>query len=624
MLPPLPNPPETYISVLIVADGYNDQLFSFSAVPDKTDTYFTLTQFINTLSGWNRELLKLGMLGLTLFDVTLAHRDNDLGVAPPAPANLLPGTTVSAWFNWQGTPSAPAGTNGVDLSKFDVIYMFGFSVDSFSRDASPKAPPNLSWDGGPYEDQLWAFVQFMQAGGGLFATGDHEDRGASLCGSIPRVRSMRRWWWDSTSSKNAGQDHDPEGPYGTTSYGISYVNNVDVKHSANRKGYTDLGDLCSAPALGPYRLDTVQPGPKGLESVADVYSLVSEKGVPFDRQSDDIPQPLNVLTKHAILAINRNQYLGHLPDHMHEGLVLGHQDPLGNPLIGLTQTFEHGGTTIAEYPKTSKGAQPLPKVVASVSSLTHRTPSSELVHLGALDPDTASTYGAISVYDGTSAGVGRVVTQSSFHHFLDLNLIGDPVTQVSKGTNRVGFTTTAGKTYLSHFELYWVNLTIWLAPAKLKSAILLGALDQARRNASIRIAARADMKDSGGAVHDLGLMVAQHLDSSLSTPMLHDVVHSSFEPEHRAALEEVLSERLGTMPQVADEIRRVFLHGFLGGALLHAMEYSTTTSLQAEIRSLHPKLVAAGLHGAGRSLALSRHHKLIPDLLDKLRSFGTR
>jgi hypothetical protein len=70
------------------------------------------------------------------------------------------------------------------------------------------------------------------------------------------------------------------------------------------------------------------------------------------------------------------------------------------------------------------------------------------------------------------------------------------------------------------------------------------------------------------------------------------------------------------------EIRRVFLHGFLGGAILHALEYPATNSLQAEADALRPKIVSAGLHGAGRSLAISRHRGIVPDLVETLHRFG--
>ena len=43
--------------------------------------------------------------------------------------------------------------------------------------------------------ELRATRTFMNRGGGVLAMGDHEDLGLALCGQIPRVRSMRAWWF---------------------------------------------------------------------------------------------------------------------------------------------------------------------------------------------------------------------------------------------------------------------------------------------------------------------------------------------------------------------------------------------------------------------------------------------
>ncbi len=43
--------------------------------------------------------------------------------------------------------------------------------------------------------ELASIARFMNKGGGVFATGDHQSMGYKLCGEIPRVRSMRRWWY---------------------------------------------------------------------------------------------------------------------------------------------------------------------------------------------------------------------------------------------------------------------------------------------------------------------------------------------------------------------------------------------------------------------------------------------
>ena len=38
----------------------------------------------------------------------------------------------------------------------------------------------------------------MNNGGGVFAVGDHAGLGLSLSGGVPRVRTMRKWWYPET------------------------------------------------------------------------------------------------------------------------------------------------------------------------------------------------------------------------------------------------------------------------------------------------------------------------------------------------------------------------------------------------------------------------------------------
>src|SRR6185436_12595942 len=67
-----------------------------------------------------------------------------------------------------------------DLSSYDQIWMF----------AVQRSDGLLLTD-----NELKVIAQFMDGGGGVFATGDHEDLGVAMCGRIPRVRSMRKWHW---------------------------------------------------------------------------------------------------------------------------------------------------------------------------------------------------------------------------------------------------------------------------------------------------------------------------------------------------------------------------------------------------------------------------------------------
>jgi hypothetical protein len=624
--PPVATPPSEPLRVLIVCDGYGakpeQKLFTFSATVDKTDTFFTLTHFVETLRGFTTSTLPRE----PLFAVTLAHLDNDLGLQDPNgdPLPLLANTVVNAWFTWEGEYPAPlppltpvvggrAPTKTpVELSDYDVIYLFGFEISDPAK--------NLCWDGGPLEDQVWAFVRFMESGRGIFATGDHEDRGARLCGSIPRVRSMRRWWWYKEHDENV---YKGEGPYGWT-YGGAFVFSQPVEHPFNRVPYkTELMDLCAPPAVGPWRLDTVRPGPQGFEDVMDAWTQTDVWGVPFDRQSDGIPQQLYVPRgpAHPILALPGGRKLPYLPDHMHEGLVMG-IDAFGLDTgpepsdVNQRYSYYRGGDPVAEFPGSGPG-RPLPRVIAHISSEEHATPSSETVHVGALDQSVPFYHGAISVYDGTSEGVGRVVTEASFHHFLDLNLTGDPVTfALSAGEQRRGFTGVGS--ILDDLAMFWRNLTLWLAPRASRAALLFHALDAARNDPSIRMTARPEMSGSGHAVHDMGQMVVQHLDHQFPTLLLHDLVESAMLPAHAEAVNAVIAHRQRAVPHVAAQVRRVFLHGFLGGSLLHLL----ADQGEADEQTRRHGTIAAGLRGAGSSLAASAHAPVIGDLVQALNGFG--
>ena len=92
---------------------------------------------------------------------------------------------------------------------------------------------------------------------------------------------------------------------------------------------------------------------------------------------------------------------------------------------------------------------------------------------GAFRADPAQTIGkrinVLCAYDGRNAetttyfqspGVGRVVTDSSFHHYLDLNLIGHPC---GVGAKTQGFRTPAGTEVLAGLKAFFVNTVVWLA-----------------------------------------------------------------------------------------------------------------------------------------------------------------
>jgi hypothetical protein len=263
----------------------------------------------------------------------------------------------------------------------------------------------------------------MDGGGGVLATGDHADIGQPLCGRILRVRSMRTWFVANPP------DNEPLAP----------------------------------DPLAPSRLDSTQPG-VGEDRLSSDYR--------FDDQSDDRPAPIALTpagARHALLALPGGRRLGVLPDHMHEGEVI---DPfaLATP---LSPVLSYGGAAPArfvEYP--ARGThRPRPRVLALGTVLGgHATTSTEPSHIGAPLPTAPGerSYGAIGAYDGHAAGVGRVMVTSTFHHFVDVNLIGDPWAVHRDGTpdpaRRQGFLATpTGRAVLADQHTFWANAVRWLA-----------------------------------------------------------------------------------------------------------------------------------------------------------------
>jgi len=142
------------------------------------------------------------------------------------------------------------------------------------------------------------------------------------------------------------------------------------------------------------------------------------------------------------------------PDHMHEGEVIEPWD------TGATLTF--GGHNFVEYPTGPNGDTPLPEIVAWGQVLAETDTSTESAHTG--DPSnvaTARSFGVVGAYDGHRANVGRVAVDSTWHHFFDINLIGDPIAPFPKTE---GFNATPeGKQALGQIRSYYRNLVLWLA-----------------------------------------------------------------------------------------------------------------------------------------------------------------
>ncbi|OAP59880.1 hypothetical protein AYL99_04882 [Fonsecaea erecta] len=370
------------ITILIVVDSGPDPVADggFTWGPSPDDTLFTLHNLVLTLQSENMIL------------VHTAHRSGDSNATFKAPFNFS--TTLT------------------DLNAYDEIWLFGYA-------GTNGGGPSIS------DDEVRAIAVFMERGGGVLATGDHAGLGSLMCGKIPRVRSMRKWY-------GAGEPDIPAGA------------------PANWPGST--GD----------RADTLVQGRDGQWD--------------FDNQSDDLPQVLSFPNgvAHPILSGPAGP-INQFPDHMHEGEVLGFNGVSGPGLRTpwkLDDALTFSGQTFVEYPIIN-GHQELPLVIATGQvqgghptfvENTGRPCESQFFN----DPSltTEKQINILAVYDGHVAGVGRIITDSSFHHYLDLNTTGDPC---STGAKVVGFNTSEGASVLEALQSYWVNAAQWLAGPQFSS-----------------------------------------------------------------------------------------------------------------------------------------------------------
>ena len=227
--------------------------------------------------------LNFGSSGFGLEDFVDTLKSTTIHGMTPIVKTAHTGATAADYTNFQFTSST------LSKSKYDVLFLFGF-------EPGPALPSG----------EVDVITTFMQAGGGVFATGDHDQLGKGLCNDIPRVRSMRYW------------------------------SSPDVPSSS-----------------GFDRLSTNRPGSNGVFE--------------FNDQSDDQPQHIYPLyypdisgvpansKPHYMLQHPTKQVIEVLPDHPHEGECVVPAD--------LTTSLSATDDT-DEWPVDSNGVRISPELIA--------------------------------------------------------------------------------------------------------------------------------------------------------------------------------------------------------------------------------------------------------------------
>jgi hypothetical protein len=391
---PIGKPPwlwGTRIRILFVMDGriratYNPEAFGLGLVVD------TMRDF-NFPTWWVR------------FELTLAHRDS------PSTREVFGGETetpeeFSKQFDFtQFRFTQP----GFDIDDYDQVWLFGdwpgiAANDSSVGDDLITSNPQWAMEDG----ELLVLAQWMDRGGGVFATGDHAMLGASLCHRVPRVRSMRRW---------------------TRAQGVP-------THSGSGRNETVIH-------VTPYPLQ-------------DEKDRWPQRIFPEVRETARGPF-LYGAAPHPVLC-GRAGVIDHMPDHMHEGgLFEDHEVRLDDPLD--IPDYER-----PEYPR-------LEPVVASAAAIGGasrgleafgiRPRSHVIAHGLTTNPnDPPRVFPMIAVYDGDAVGLGRVVVDSTWHHWFTYNLLG--LRDLAPGV------------YAS-IQDYYRNVALWLATPQQRASMLFAA-----------------------------------------------------------------------------------------------------------------------------------------------------
>lgn len=392
--------------ILMVTDGYQGSFLNGSF----NNSYFGLSAVIDTLLDQSEYFVE--------FKLTLAHRQIDTN--KPAggintPAYLRYGPNFEN-FRFTTTADDIKTKKKFNIGDYDQIWLFGVRAN---KDDSDRLDNN----------ELQILTDWMENGGGLFATGDHDDLGASLCSRVPRASKMRMW--------------------------TDIINNGVVVKSPPRP-------------TGADRHDTLVKG--------------HDNTYTFDDESDDIPMRITpkyyynwswhpfYRTKHPHPVLcGKDGVIDVLPDHPHEGEIIEENQ------VDINQKLYNGNP---EFPKVGVNNF-RPEVIAHAHVLADHTNVSDINKRAA----NAKKFGAIGVYDGYLTGKGRVAVDSTWHHWFDVNLIGRPVVNLNtapfdaSNPKTQGFLATpSGQLAFKKIQNYFINIGLWLAPKNDRLCMLKGLL----------------------------------------------------------------------------------------------------------------------------------------------------
>jgi hypothetical protein len=346
--------------------------------------------------------------------ITLAYR----GVHPGG-TNVTVGTDVYTVINnFNFSTSTPA----VNLTNYDQIWMFGFNTVALTN------------------AEIGVVADFMNSGGGVFATGDHGTLGQGMCGSLPRVRHMREW-----SAIPMGTE--------TPSIAVNRIDTVINPGANNLYEFEDQSDNIPQRIFPNYKVTATGVGNNWTATVHPVLML---PGAPAVRASTDAGGG----------NVGFQNDMDVLPDHPHESVC----KEVSTPVL-LNGSYTSAGLNFSEYNfSVANGA-----VRTGAEIVAYGVSGGRSVFNGVWKPPVRpQMFGIISGYDGRLAQPyptktqrpGRVVCDSTWHHYVNINLDG-----MTSGRNGLGIWsggpgigTFTPSTDLNKIYRYYRNIISWLQP----------------------------------------------------------------------------------------------------------------------------------------------------------------
>jgi hypothetical protein len=352
--------------------------------------------------------------------LTLAHRNTH------PTATVTVGTDT---YTIQNNFSFATATPAVTLANYDQIWIFGIGSGAFSLSNA----------------EVGVISEFMNGGGGVFATGDHAALGRALCGSLPRIRHMREW-------RDAGSGGVPMGTESDAALAVNRIDTV-VNPGANALyEFADQSDEIPQRIYPNYKVtDTDGLGGTGWEATA--HPLLMLPGAMTVRSS------ANPAGASAGFTLDINV----LPDHPHESVCYE-----VTSAATLGGSYSLVGQNFAEYqPNAASPAQRVAPAIVAYAVSGGRSVFNSVWK----PPVRPRVFGILSAYDGRQAQAypgktqrpGRIVCDSTWHHYVNVNLDGT-------GSGRTGLGTGSGSAFVPSPDLekiyaFYRNTVRWLQPA---------------------------------------------------------------------------------------------------------------------------------------------------------------